>query len=111
MRPLAVCSIAGEQHAAEAVLVGQHTLNDPVTDRENLRIQIGDAYRVLPLSAELNGASLKLLRGTVDIFADDPEKVTGKSEAGGDPTTVTSRVGKAMADAKGKSSLDPPTSS
>jgi putative cardiolipin synthase len=40
------------------------------------------------------------MRGTVDIFADDPEKVTGKSEAGGDPTTVTSRVGKAMADAK-----------
>ena len=59
-----------------------------------------DILGFLPLSADINGASLKLIRGTVDIFADDPEKVTGKSEAGGDPTTVTSRVGKAMADAK-----------
>src|SRR5258705_6257551 len=56
-----------------------------------------DILGFLPLSADMNGASPKLIRGTVDIFADDPEKVTGKSEAGSHPTTGTSRGGKAMA--------------
>ncbi len=34
------------------------------------------------------------------MFSDDPEKVSGRAEAGNDDTTVTARAGKAMAEAK-----------
>jgi putative cardiolipin synthase len=53
-----------------------------------------------PVSADLARGSLELLRGRIDVFADDPEKVSGKSEAGSDPSTVTSIVGRAMSQAK-----------
>ncbi|MES2105981.1 MAG: phospholipase D family protein [Pseudomonadota bacterium] len=59
-----------------------------------------DLLGYLPLSADLQHPPLKLLYGSVDVFADDPEKVTGRAEAGNDATTVTARVGKAMANAK-----------
>ncbi|HZT54642.1 MAG TPA: phospholipase D family protein [Burkholderiaceae bacterium] len=52
------------------------------------------------LSDDLQNPPLKLLHGRVDVFADDPEKVSGRAERGGDDTTVTARVGKAMSEAK-----------
>jgi putative cardiolipin synthase len=59
-----------------------------------------DILGYLPLSADIEHPPLKLLTGRIDVFADSPEKVTGRAEPGGDPTTVTSRVGHAMAEAK-----------
>jgi len=49
-----------------------------------------------PLGQELGRGPLKLLRGHIEVFADDLEKVTGKSEIGVDPNTVTGRLGAAM---------------
>jgi putative cardiolipin synthase len=59
-----------------------------------------DILGYLPLSADLPHPPLKLLTGRIDAFADDPEKVSGKSEAGNDSSTVTARVGRAMAGAR-----------
>jgi len=52
------------------------------------------------LSRELGQRPPKLLRGHIEVFADDPEKVTGKSEFGVDPRTVTGRLGMAMSRAE-----------
>jgi len=65
----------------------------PAADRADLL-----GYR--PISADLSHPPLDLLRGRIDVFADDPEKVTGRSESGDDPNTVTSIVGRAMSQAK-----------
>src|SRR5258706_2075455 len=62
--------------------------------------QTTDMLGFHPLSADIDGAPLRLLRGHIDVFADDPEKVSGKSESGEGPTTVTSRVGRAMSQAR-----------
>ena len=43
---------------------------------------------------------LKMLPGAIEVFADDPEKASGRSEHIEDPTTVTSRVIGAIAEAK-----------
>jgi putative cardiolipin synthase len=59
-----------------------------------------DILGYMPLSADLAHSPLELLQGRIEVFADDPEKVTGKSEAGGDASTVTSRVGQAMVAAR-----------
>jgi putative cardiolipin synthase len=59
-----------------------------------------DLLGYLPLSADLQRPPLKLLQGRIDVFADDPEKVSGRAELGNDETTVTARVGKVMGDAK-----------
>jgi putative cardiolipin synthase len=53
-----------------------------------------------PLSADLQKPPLKLLYGHVDVFADDPEKVSGRAEGGTDTTTVTYRVLAAIGAAK-----------
>ena len=53
-----------------------------------------------PVSADFSRPPLELLRGRIDVFADDPEKVSGRSESGSDPNTVTSIVGRAMSQAK-----------
>lgn len=53
-----------------------------------------------PVSADLARPPLELLRGRIDVFADDPEKVSGRSESGTDPNTVTAIVGRAMSQAK-----------
>jgi len=53
-----------------------------------------------PLSSDIHRPPLKMLRGKVTVLADDPEKVSGRSEHGDDPTTVTSRVVAAMDAAK-----------
>lgn len=53
-----------------------------------------------PVSADLARPPLNLLRGRIEVFADDPEKVSGRSESGTDPTTVASIVGRAMSQAK-----------
>ncbi|MFZ6647446.1 phospholipase D family protein [Undibacterium sp. TJN25] len=59
-----------------------------------------DILGYLPLSRDMQHPPLKLLYGDINVFADDPEKVTGRAEAGDDSTTVTARVGKAMATAR-----------
>jgi putative cardiolipin synthase len=59
-----------------------------------------DILGYLPLSADIAHPPLKLFTGSIDVFADDPEKVTGRAERGDDATTVTSRVGRAMAAAR-----------
>ncbi|MDB5826209.1 MAG: hypothetical protein JWQ73_429 [Variovorax sp.] len=53
-----------------------------------------------PLSGDIQRPPLKLLYGRIDAFADNPEKVSGRAELGNDETTVTARVGKAIAQAK-----------
>ena len=58
-----------------------------------------DILGYLPLSADIAHPPLKLMTGSIDVFADDPEKVSGRAERGVDETTVTSRVGHAMANA------------
>jgi putative cardiolipin synthase len=59
-----------------------------------------DILGYLPLSADIEHPPLQLLKGSIDVFADSPEKVTGRAEPGGDPTTVTARVGRVMSEAK-----------
>ncbi|MDM0004195.1 phospholipase D family protein [Variovorax sp. J22G73] len=58
-----------------------------------------DILGYLPLSADLQHPPLKLLHGAIDVFSDDPEKVSGRAESGVDDTTVTARAGRAMANA------------
>jgi len=53
-----------------------------------------------PVGADLTRPPLRLMRGRIEVFADDPEKVSGHSEAGDDPNTVTAIVGRAMSQAK-----------
>ena len=53
-----------------------------------------------PLSADIATPPLRLLQGRIDVFADDPEKVSGRAETGRDTTTVTARVGRAVATAR-----------
>jgi putative cardiolipin synthase len=65
----------------------------PAPDRPDLL-----GYR--PLSAELERPPLKLLDGSIEVVADDPEKVSGRAERGNDATTVTAHLLKAMAQAK-----------
>jgi putative cardiolipin synthase len=59
-----------------------------------------DLLGYLPVSADIERIPMKLLHGHIEVFADDPEKVTGRAERGGDTTTVTARVGAAMAAAQ-----------
>lgn len=59
-----------------------------------------DLLGYLPLSADLAHPPLKLLKGRIDVFADDPEKVSGRAQTGSDKTTVTARVGRAIAEAR-----------
>jgi putative cardiolipin synthase len=65
----------------------------PAADKADLL-----GYR--PVSADLSRPPLDLLKGRIEVFADDPEKVSGRSESGTDPGTVTSIVGAAMSQAK-----------
>jgi putative cardiolipin synthase len=51
------------------------------------------------VSTDIRKSPLKLLFGNIEVFADDPEKVSGKAEAGTDESTVTARVLKAMREA------------
>ncbi|MES2070611.1 MAG: phospholipase D family protein [Pseudomonadota bacterium] len=67
-----------------------------------------DLLGYFPLSADLQRPPLKLMFGSIKVFADDPEKVTGRSESGLDPTTVTARVAKEMGNAKSELVLGSP---
>ncbi len=60
--------------------------------------ETADILGFFPLSSDLDKPPLKMLRGSVEVFADDPEKVTGRAEAGNDSSTVTARVGRAIAE-------------
>ncbi len=53
-----------------------------------------------PLSTELGVKPLRMLHGSIRVVYDDPEKVSGRAEAGDDATTVTSNVVEAIAGAK-----------
>jgi putative cardiolipin synthase len=57
-----------------------------------LPAQAKDAFGFEPVSSDVRNEALRVLQGKIDVFADDPEKVSGRSEAGTDETTVTSRV-------------------
>ncbi len=59
-----------------------------------------DAFGFDPVSNDLRDGKLRMFEGPVDVFADDPEKVSGRSERGSDETTVTSRVLVALQSAK-----------
>ena len=53
-----------------------------------------------PLSRDMANPPLKMLRGSIKVVADDPEKVSGLSASGADPTTVISHVTEAIAHAQ-----------
>jgi cardiolipin synthase C len=59
-----------------------------------------DVFGFHPVGDDVHDGRLRLLYGTIEVFADDPEKVSGKSEAGTDDTTVTSRVLSALESAQ-----------
>lgn len=59
-----------------------------------------DLLGFAPFSADIVRPPLKMMTGHIEVFADDPEKVSGRAEKGGDATTVTTRVGLAMSQAK-----------
>lgn len=65
-----------------------------------LSVTEADALGYLPLSADMPHPPLKLLFGSIDVFADDPEKVSGKAERGTDTSTVMYRVMQAMKSAQ-----------
>lgn len=48
------------------------------------------------LGNDIGAAPLKMLGGAIEVFADDPEKASGRSEHIEDPTTVTSHVIRAI---------------
>jgi putative cardiolipin synthase len=52
------------------------------------------------LGNDIGTPPFKMLGGTIEVFSDDPEKASGRSERIEDPTTVTSRVIGAIAEAK-----------
>jgi putative cardiolipin synthase len=45
-----------------------------------------------PFSVDVDSPPLRMLHGEIEAFADDPEKVSGKAEQGGDRSTVTAKV-------------------
>ncbi|MEP6504686.1 MAG: phospholipase D-like domain-containing protein, partial [Betaproteobacteria bacterium] len=53
-----------------------------------------------PLSLDMAHPPLKMLRGRIQVVVDDPEKVSGESASGNDPTTVISHVIDAIDHAK-----------
>jgi putative cardiolipin synthase len=52
------------------------------------------------LGNDIGAPPLKMLGGAIEVFSDDPEKASGRSEHVEDPTTVTSRVIRAIGAAK-----------
>ncbi len=52
------------------------------------------------LGNDIASPPLKMMGGSIEVFSDDPEKVSGRSEQIEDSTTVTSRVIRAIAEAK-----------
>jgi putative cardiolipin synthase len=77
----------------EALTLPVADLFPPMTDGKRDFLDFG------PLSADMARPPLRLLRGRVQVVTDDPEKVSGQSESGMDPTTVTSHVVEAIHDA------------
>jgi cardiolipin synthase C len=51
-----------------------------------------DLLNFRPLSIDVLTPPLKMLSGRIQVFADNPEKVSGRSERGDDKTTVASQV-------------------
>jgi putative cardiolipin synthase len=89
----ASADIEGRQRAFEAATVPSGEFAEPPPSQPD---QLG--FR--PFSIDIDSPPVHMLHGEVEAFADDPEKVSGKAEQGGDPSTVTSRVLKAIAESK-----------
>ena len=53
-----------------------------------------------PLSRDMANPPLKMLRGKIEVVADNPEKVSGASASGTDATTVISHVTEAIGHAR-----------
>ena len=53
-----------------------------------------------PLSLDMAHPPLKMLRGTIRVVADNPEKAGGEGASGEDPTTVISHVTQAIGSAR-----------
>lgn len=51
------------------------------------------------LGNDIGTSPLKMLGGTIEVFSDDPEKASGRAEHIEDPTTVTSRIIRAISEA------------
>lgn len=67
-----------------------------------------DVLGYAALSRDLEHPPLRLLYGAVHVFADDPEKVSGRSASGHDPTTVTAQAMAAFAGASSQLTLASP---
>jgi putative cardiolipin synthase len=59
-----------------------------------------DVLGYRPLSVDMASPPLRLLPGKVQVFADSPDKVDGRSENGRDPTTVTNQLLRALGQAR-----------
>ena len=73
---------------------------DAITAYPTPAAETADLVGFAPFSADIARLPLEMMTGRIEVFADDPEKVTGHAEKGGDATTVTARVGQAMSQAK-----------
>jgi len=93
--------------------------SDARDEFERLTKDAGQVFAPLPpdavdvlgyglLSTDLRRPPLKLLFGRVDVFADDPEKVSGHGTSETAAQTVTARVIKAMADTTSTLTINTP---
>jgi len=103
-------------------LAFESSLEDPAILRERFEKRTADALGAyptpapdapdllgwLPVSADIGKTPIKLLSGHIDVFADDPEKVSGRSEGGTDKTTVTYRVLAAIGAAQSEVTIGSP---
>jgi cardiolipin synthase C len=76
--------------------------------RAALSPEARDVLGYAPLSGDLAHPPLRMLRGRVQVFADDPEKVSGRSDDGSDPGTVTARAMSAFGAAQSQLTLASP---
>jgi len=67
-----------------------------------------DLLGYLPVSVDIRDPPIRMLPGTIDVFADNPEKVSGRSEHGDDKTTVTARVIKTIDETQSELMLGSP---
>jgi putative cardiolipin synthase len=82
--PVAVQQASFDQRTADAVEAYPAPPDTP------------DLLGFRPLHADIARPPLRLMAGRIEVFADDPEKVSGRAERGDDRTTVTARVGQAI---------------
>lgn len=84
-------NIEERQRAFDAASVPSGEFSEPPPPQ-------ADQLGFIPFSIDVDSQPLHMLHGQIEAFADDPEKVSGKAEQGGDQSTVTSRVLKAISE-------------